>query len=255
MSIADTSLQTGRDALTVYHVDLEHALEALEAEEFATPRLSSVEMARFQQKTNAIGADDARRWRSAHIALRIVLEQYLGVGLRGLAFEVEPGGRPRLPVRGSDALPLHFSLSHAGSDALFALSPGGAIGVDLEVTRQFSISDERRRRIEMAAEKISPNSPLPITDDARLLQAWVRLEAHAKATGIGIGRTLSQFQVFGAQDVAKTAGHVAVDVADLAIGSDRYAAIAAAGLPPSIVVRQFPATAGGVASLARDEPQ
>ena len=151
--------------LEVYVVNLDMAALALEAIETATPRLAPDQMVRFEHGRQARGFDDARRWRAAHIALRLALERSIGPALRGVPYEIEPGGRPcisramRLP-----SVP-HFSLAHAGSVALIGISPTGPLGVDIEVPRPLTVSVERRQRIVRAAEQLAAHAPLPSEPD------------------------------------------------------------------------------------------
>lgn len=235
----------------VFHVDLTKARDALEAEEARTVRLSDADRARFEQKTSALGAGDARRWRAAHIALRIALERATGSALRGVAFEIETGGRPRIPHNAAIANAPEFSLAHADSDALIAISVNGPVGVDIEVPRHVTISDDRRSRIEHAAQLVAPNASLPGDPDARILQSWVRLEAVAKATGLGIGRVLTEAGIVGGQrDAPASSGHTTdYRVVDLMTGPERFAAVSAQRLPQIVIVQEFPATPATLAAF------
>jgi len=229
-------------------VDIASTLAALEFEEQATPRLSADQVARFDQKSDARGIDDARNWRAAHIALRIALERETGSAIRCAAYDLEPGGRPVVKrLAAMKAVP-HFSLAHAGGVALIAISTSGPVGVDLEVSRDISVGGERRARIENAAHGLAPHAPLPDSPDERFLQAWVRLEAVAKATGLGIGRVLNEAGAVGtAKASAKTPLTGQGTVVDLDVGYGRFAALAAAKLPQIVAVQEFPADAAAIA--------
>lgn len=237
--------------ISVYIVDVDAAVAALEAMEQETPRLAADQIARFEHSKQARGLDEARRWRGAHIALRLALERAAGPRLRGIPYEIEPGGRPRLSrAAGLSSIP-DFSLAHAGSAALIGISQIGAVGVDIEVPRPFAIGAERRQRLEQAARQLAPGASLPDEPDARFLQAWVRLEAVAKATGLGIGRILTEAGVVGGasgRDRAATESGGAVR--DLDAGDGRFAAISAAELPQILIVQGFPETHAALAKFA-----
>ncbi len=179
-----------------------------------------------------------RLWRAARIATRIILERSGGLGLRNIDFEIEADGRPGLRSSG-----LHFSVSHSGEGALIAVSKEMPVGVDLERTRSLTISDERRRRIIAAAERLADlRSSLSAESDGDVLIAWVRLEAAAKARGTGIGRLLTEEGVIGGQSGNRAeASTGAVQIRGLTVSDDYVAAIAAAELPEKIAVLSFPA--------------
>lgn len=239
--------------IEIVSVDLSEARAALEAEEQHTPRLAPDETARFERKAAALGLEEAHQWRAAHIALRLVLERCSGPTLRGVAYDLSQAGRPCVPKSLDVNGAVEFSLTHAGSIALIAISRRGPVGIDLEVPRQLRIPEERRLRIETAASQLAPHLPLPTEADSRLLQSWVRLEALAKASGLGIGRILTQARVFGTRQTAAQALDLPHEfrVADLAAGSDRFAAVSALHLPEILAVEALPVTGAALAAFTR----
>lgn len=240
-------------AIEIFSVDLSEARGLLEAEEQHTPRLAPDENTRFERKAAALGAEDAHQWRAAHIALRLIIERFVGPSLRRVPYELSQAGRPRimksLDLKGAP----EFSLTHAGNSALIAISRTGPVGIDLEVPRKLRMPEERRLRIERAASQLAPHLPLPAEADSRLLQSWVRLEALAKATGFGIGRILTQARVFGEQQTSAQSPDLSLEfrVADLAAGMDRFAAVSAPLLPEILAVRPIPSTAGALEAFKR----
>lgn len=219
----------------VFFVDLVKSASLLEAEEKATPRLSASDIARVASMS---GDSEARQlWRNARIATRIVLERADGPGSRQADFEIEPGGRPRLAA-GSP----WFNVSHTGGGALIAVSKITPVGVDLErKQRGIKMSGDRRQRIIAAAERFGADQLLSVTNDADVMTAWVRLEAAAKALGIGIGRLLTEQGVVGGKGNNRPpdAGY-ALEVRNLDAGDDYVAAIAAECLPENLQVLPFP---------------
>jgi 4'-phosphopantetheinyl transferase len=225
---------SGIQTAELWCVDLGAAAPALHAIEQRTPRLCSAD------RTRAASFSDARvrdEWLATHIALRLLIERAAGAQWRGVTFDRAPRGKPQL-----DGAPLAFSISHAPSLALIGLSWHGGIGVDIERTRQVRIGPERRARIEAAGAALS-DRPLPLEGSAHFLQAWVRLEAFAKAEGCGIGRLLTRLGILGTDAAARAqmAGphelaealradtEFAATVEDVAIGEDVFAAVALSG--------------------------
>ena len=119
------------------------------------------------------------------------------MALRGVAFARSARGKPRL-----DEAPIAFNISHVPGLALIALARGGTVGVDLERARAVRVREPRRARIETAGAVLSRDEPFAADADARFLQAWVRLEAFAKAEGDGVGRLFTRLGISG--DSART---------------------------------------------------
>lgn len=136
------------------------------------------------------------RRRSAHIALRALLAGYVGLDRARAPFALTRSGKPSLacsPV--APGTRLEFSLAHIETTALVAISRSGFVGVDIEAPRPVRISDHRRAMLLDAAARLAADDPLPDgPGEARFLQAWVRLEALAKATGEGLGALLGRLE-------------------------------------------------------------
>ncbi len=235
-----SSPMRARLRVALYFVDLAAAAAGLDAAEQITPRLAPDEEARCA----AIAVRDrseADRWRRAHIALRIALERHAGAVVRCAPYAVAPGGRPQLSNMESAEHAPYFSLSHSGGYALIAISHAGPIGVDLETGRALSVSAERRSRIEAAAARLALDAPLASSPDDRFMQAWVRLEAVAKATGLGIGRILTEAGVVGGGTDARVVGAASegAPVRDLSLAGGCFAAVSAAQLPQILLVEDF----------------
>jgi 4'-phosphopantetheinyl transferase len=221
--------------IEVFFVDLIQSHALLDAEEQRTPRLSAAD----HKRAESMSADSERRclWRAARIATRIVLERAGGVGLRNVDFDIEAGGRPRL--RPGDP---YFNVSHSGDMALIAVSKEMPMGADLEKKRTLTMSDERRRRIIAAAERLAPQPPLSADSADDVLMAWVRLEAAAKATGTGIGQLLTEHGVIGGkrEDPGRRSAGT-LEIRNLEVPDDYVAAVAATRLPEKIAVLSFAA--------------
>lgn len=262
------SAQGAANALTdlteyeIIWVDLLQAASLLEAEERTTPRLSSIERDRFMSRSSS-DMRAAQTWRLSRIALRIVLERWVGNDERQNAFEIERGGRPKL----AQGWP-HFSMSHTGDVALIAVSQHSAIGIDIEQERNIKMSDERRAQVIKAANALpSQESSLNTLqandlDDAAILQAWVKLEAVAKATGFGIGRVLTDYGVSHANNSNNAnervedsrVGDDSIRVAAVDVAPGYFAAIAGSALPKILNVDDFPRTASSIALFCQAQP-
>ncbi|HWK37855.1 MAG TPA: hypothetical protein VNR88_02980 [Hyphomicrobium sp.] len=229
--------------IELWCVDLTAAAPALHAIEQHTPRLSADDRIRASSFSDDLVRTE---WMATHIALRLLIERWDGARWRGAPYAVTERGKPHLP----DA-PLSFSISHARGVALIGISRIGSIGVDIERTRNVRIGAPRRERIEAAGAALNAE-PLPSEGEGRFLQAWVRLEACAKAEGCGIGRLLTRLGILGSgaaarpdagseQDAAgepapasvptPTERHLSeqLSVRDLQLGGGTFAAVAAPG--------------------------
>jgi 4'-phosphopantetheinyl transferase len=224
-------------------VDLDKAAAALAAVEVATPRLSDDILRRLEEM-----ADDARSERRlAHIALRILLERRLGSGIRGTPFKRSASGKLSLASSGAS-----FSLAHTRGLALIAISDGGPLGVDIERARDVRMPDSRRAPIEREAVALAADAPLSGPGrDARFLNAWVRIEAAAKAQGEGVGPLLERLRPDRAAEPppGATEGPGPIVVHDVSISAGIFAAVACqAGQPPPLL-RHFPQTDVEIDSL------
>jgi len=168
--------------------------------------------------------------------LRVLLGCYLRQDPPHLRFIYGPHGKPALATdTGGGAL--HFNVSHSHGLALYAITRGREVGVDVE-----------RIRPEVAQEKIAERffSPREVTVLRALpavLQAtaffacWTRKEAYIKATGAGLALPLGQFDVSLAPDEPAALLRTAWDpqeaarwaLQDLAPAPDYRAAVAVAG--------------------------
>lgn len=227
--------------LELWRIDFVLCREALTAAEAMTPRLPLA--------TDLVEGSDRRL---AHIALRIVIERFLGAGARRVPFAVASGGRPELPMAD-----LSFSLSHTRGVALLAVGRRGPLGIDIELPRAVRIAGRRRLAIQRAGAALGSDLAACVTDDdAAFLRAWTRLEALAKADGCGMGRMLGRLGAWGGPvlsdpELATRAADAlgALRIHDLALGEDGFGSLAAprdVACPP---VRSLPASADGLAAL------
>ena len=138
---------------------------------------------------------DARRF----IVRRARLRQLLGarLGVRPESVELVRGarGKPALANSGGDSL--RFNLSHSEDLAVYALSSGREVGVDVEAIRPLPPPDADAiaacffSRREYAAYRALDACDRPLG----FFQCWTRKEAFIKALGEGLSHPLDSFDV------------------------------------------------------------
>jgi 4'-phosphopantetheinyl transferase len=129
--------------------------------------------------------------------LRDILGQYLSVSPARIRFTYNEFGKPDLCAEVADA-PLRFNVSHAHETALFAITSGREVGVDVEFIREdFAALDTAERffsEVEVAALRGLPRGSRTLA----FFNCWTRKEAYIKARGEGLSLPLKQFAVSAA---------------------------------------------------------
>jgi 4'-phosphopantetheinyl transferase len=123
--------------------------------------------------------------------LRLLLGQYLQTEAKQLQFVYGPWGKPALAGESR----LRFNMSHSREVALYALTNGREIGVDVEYVRADFTSDDIARRFFSPLEVENLDG---LSDDERVaafFRCWTRKEAYIKATGRGMSQPLDGFDV------------------------------------------------------------
>lgn len=192
-------------------VDLEKSSAALFAAEARTARLAASDKHRLAEITEP----RSRRERElSAIALRLVLARVAGDGrYDGVAFERSATGKPSL-----GAAAITFNLSHSAGFALIAAVPSAAamLGVDLQRVAPLKMAAERRSRIVAAAAGLAAE-PLPgeVDGERAVIQAFVRIEAVAKASGLGLAHVLARFGIIAAGTSSAATADVGRRFADI----------------------------------------
>ena len=139
---------------------------------------------------------DRIRHTVAHALLRHVLSRYCSsdssVSPESLRFSTTHAGKPSLQF---PALPLQFNLTHSEERALLAVSPGFALGVDLEKARTNIEALSISRHYFFGSERDDIESATEETRADSFFRYWVAKEAVLKAQGIGLGFPLDRFRV------------------------------------------------------------
>jgi len=149
------------------------------------------------ERTRSFAIDRARRsFVTTRVALRSLLGRYLDLAPRAVPIAFGPNGKPQLA-----AGDLRFNLAHSGDLALIAITPHGAIGVDLEQLRPMNNALELAERNFHPRELASIRAASDTDRSNTFLRCWTRKEAVIKALGVGIGHPLATFDVLAADIV------------------------------------------------------
>jgi 4'-phosphopantetheinyl transferase len=130
----------------------------------------------------------------AHGLLRAIISRYLDAAPDELRFFYGRYGKPALgDESGRDSL--RFNLSHSRALAVYALSRGRDVGVDVEYIRP-EMADEKIAEHFFSPREVAVLRSLPIESQPEaFFNCWTRKEAYVKATGKGLTLRLDQFDV------------------------------------------------------------
>jgi 4'-phosphopantetheinyl transferase len=137
---------------------------------------------------------DRRRFVACRGILRAILAPHAGVAADGVRFRYGPRGKPALETTASGR-GIRFNVSHSDGIALYALTRGREVGVDVERIRPVEGADRIAERFFSVPEREALRE-VPFT--ARLdafFTCWTRKEAYVKARGEGLGYPLDAFAV------------------------------------------------------------
>ncbi len=128
--------------------------------------------------------------------LRAIIARYRGGEPGALAFRYNAFGKPALSDElDGDGGGIRFNLSHADDIALFAITRGRAVGVDIERVRA-DVTNERVAEQFFSRREVAALRALdPCVQPAAFAACWTRKEAYVKARGAGLSIALDQFDV------------------------------------------------------------
>ncbi|MBN1217796.1 MAG: 4'-phosphopantetheinyl transferase superfamily protein [Anaerolineae bacterium] len=130
----------------------------------------------------------------AHGLLRTILTRYLDLDPAQLRFNYGPYGKPTL-TNGLGQEILEFNMSHAHGLALYGVTRGRRIGIDLEYVR-IDFAYERIAERFFSAQEFAELCILPEAVKPRaFFNGWTRKEAYIKARGDGLSFPLHKFNV------------------------------------------------------------
>ncbi len=126
--------------------------------------------------------------------LRDILGRYLDIAPRQLRFQYSSYGKPSLAEQPRKQR-LCFNVSHSHGMALFGLTCGREIGVDLEYVRS-GLADEQIAEHFFSEQEVRTLRALPkeLQNEA-FFNCWTRKEAYIKARGEGLSVPLHLFDV------------------------------------------------------------
>ncbi|MBL7793514.1 MAG: 4'-phosphopantetheinyl transferase superfamily protein [Saprospiraceae bacterium] len=137
---------------------------------------------------------DQKRFISSRGLLRLILGSYLGQPPHALQFAYTAKGKPVLAAEFSSEA-LCFNLSHAGSFALYAVTRGRNVGIDIEHMRDQIDVDQIAGRFFSPGEIRSLEQVHGSNRKELFFQYWTRKEALIKAIGEGLSFPLEQLDV------------------------------------------------------------
>lgn len=137
---------------------------------------------------------DRRHFIIARGVLRIILSRYLGLGPHQLGFCYSSYGKPALATApGRDWL--RFNVSHSHELALYAITRGREVGIDVEYMRDSVATDMIAERY-FSPREVTTFRALPASQRREaFFTCWTRKEAYIKARGEGLSFPLDRFDV------------------------------------------------------------
>jgi 4'-phosphopantetheinyl transferase len=137
---------------------------------------------------------DRDRFIVSRALLRALLGRYLSCGPETLRFHHGPNGKPALAADSDDAR-IRFNLTHCDDIAVYAVSSGRELGVDVERIRPNLPVTEMAEHYFSAWEAATLEALPPADRYESFFRCWTRKEAYVKATGRGLSVPLDQFHV------------------------------------------------------------
>ena len=137
---------------------------------------------------------DRDRFVLARALLRIVLGRYLKLNAAEVRFSYSAYGKPAL-AQGCGTGEIRFNLSHSNALALYAVTRGREIGVDIEYIRPELAGEEIAERFFSAAEAEALRRLPAHQRTEAFFNCWTRKEAYIKAIGEGLSVPLNEFDV------------------------------------------------------------
>lgn len=118
-------------------------------------------------------------------AMRDILGLYLHAAPADVQLRYAKLGKPEL-IPSAYSLDIRFNLTHSGDGALFAVTLGAEVGIDMEKAGQKSRPLRLAKRY-FTTETVAQLSALPEkAQQTTLLKLWTQYEAYKKAQGVGL---------------------------------------------------------------------
>jgi 4'-phosphopantetheinyl transferase len=137
---------------------------------------------------------DRHHFIAARGVLRMILGSYLKLNPNRLNFTYNTQGKPKI-VNEMDYDYLKFNLSHSHGLALYAVTLGRELGIDIERVRT-NLSFEKIAKRFFSPSEFKMLVALPPSERIEgFFNCWTRKEAYIKAIGEGLSIPLDQFDV------------------------------------------------------------
>ncbi len=127
--------------------------------------------------------------------LRLLMGRYLERPPPALRFAEGEKGKPFVPQQAAAEERLHFNLSDSKDLALYAVTRGSELGVDVEVLRPMPDALAIAERFFSAEERDRLRRVPPEARARAFFNCWTRKEAYIKAIGEGLSEPLDRFSV------------------------------------------------------------
>lgn len=147
-----------------------------------------------QRAERYIFEQDRTRFVVARGLLRVLLGGYLRQDPPHLCFTYGPHGKPALATDTGRAA-LRFNVSHSHGLALYAITHGREVGVDVERIRPEIAQEKIAERFFSPREVTVLRALPPLLQVPAFFACWTRKEAYIKAKGDGLTLPLDQFEV------------------------------------------------------------
>jgi len=134
------------------------------------------------------------RYTVARAVLRNLLSRYVSAAPADLRFHYTQYGKPELA---HPATSIQFNVSHSHGLAVYAVTAGVPVGIDVEYLRRRATMDRLKiaHRVFSDREYNELASMPSYRRDEAFLACWTRKEAFIKAIGQGLSCPLDQFDV------------------------------------------------------------
>lgn len=136
---------------------------------------------------------DSRHFIAARGILRNILARYLGSCPKKLPFGYGDRGKPYLETTSAGGM-VQFNVSHSQGTALYAVTLGSNIGIDLEAIRPIDHHNLAQRFFSPTEAATLAQLP-PESQQTAFFRAWTSKEAYLKATGEGIAGGLAAVEI------------------------------------------------------------
>jgi 4'-phosphopantetheinyl transferase len=196
-NLSPDNIELGADEAHVWRVSLDQDAKVIAD---LAALLSQDERQRAMRYHRAIDRD---RFIAGRGILRKIISTYLELSPGELQFTYNKYGKPAISDNQNDR-DLNFNLSHSGELALYAVTRGRVIGIDIEYIRKdfatLEIAEHFFSKDEVRSLRAAPTD----RRTEAFFNCWSRKESYIKAIGMGVSYPLDGFTVSLAPNVAPT---------------------------------------------------